>query len=59
MRFVSMTDATYLIDQAKRCRRLAAGINDPGTVATLLQMAEDFERRAAPIANEAQPPIST
>jgi hypothetical protein len=57
-----MSDAVYLIEQAKRCRRLAKGITDPHTVATLLEMAEGFERRAAELAGEPNmmpPPISS
>jgi hypothetical protein len=46
-RFYGMSEAAYLIEQAKRCRRLAEGINDPATVETLRGMADDYEQRAA------------
>jgi hypothetical protein len=45
--FTGMSEAADLIEQAKRCRRLADGVNDPKTVETLRQMAEDYEKRAA------------
>jgi hypothetical protein len=57
-----MSDAVYLIEQAKRCRRLAKGVTDPRTITTLLEMAEGFERRAAEITGEPNmmpPPISS
>jgi hypothetical protein len=45
-----MSEAAFLIEQAKRCRRLAEGINDERAVDTLHQMADEFERRAADLA---------
>jgi hypothetical protein len=42
-----MSDAADLLEQARRCRRLADGINDPKTLETLRKMAEDYEQRAA------------
>ena len=36
-----------LKEEAKRCRRLAEGINDPGTLETLRKLADDYEKRAA------------
>jgi hypothetical protein len=41
-----MSEAAYLKEQAKRCRMLIDGINDPQTIASLRRMAEDFETRA-------------
>jgi hypothetical protein len=35
------------MEEAKRCRRLADGINDQKTVETLRKMADDYEKRAA------------
>lgn len=46
-RFASMSEAVDLREEAKRCRRLAEGINDPKTLETLRRMAEDYEQRAA------------
>jgi PAS domain-containing protein len=46
---VDVTDryqAEYLLDQAKRCRRLVHAVNDQTTVATLTSMAEDYEQQA-------------
>ena len=57
-----MSGDEYLREQAARCRRLASGISDAATIATLLKMAEDFERRAlegdAPT-NEIPPPVAS
>lgn len=39
-------DAAFLREQARRCRRLARGIATPDIVATLNQMAEEYEARA-------------
>ena len=39
-------DAAYLREQAAMCRRLADGITDQATIATLRLMAEDYEARA-------------
>jgi len=54
-----VSDWAYLKEQAQRCRRLADGINDARTIATLRKMADDSERRAAEITNEIPPPIAT
>ncbi|SPP92664.1 MULTISPECIES: hypothetical protein [Bradyrhizobium] len=35
-----------LLAEARRCRRLAASINDQETAARLNALAEDYERRA-------------
>jgi hypothetical protein len=56
-----MSEVGYLIQQAERCRRLADGITDRQVIERLLQLADDFERRAAEISapiNEIPPPIS-
>jgi hypothetical protein len=47
-----MSNAAFLLEQAKRCRRLAAGINDERAIDRLRQMAEEFEQRAAELAGE-------
>ena len=39
-------DAAFLKEQARRCRRLARGIATPDIVATLNQMADEYEARA-------------
>jgi hypothetical protein len=39
-------DAAFLREQARRCRRLARGIATPDVVATLNQMAAEYEERA-------------
>lgn len=39
-------DAAFLKEQARRCRRLARGIATPDVVATLNQMADEYEARA-------------
>jgi hypothetical protein len=41
-----MSEAADLREEAKRCRRLAEGINDPKTLETLRKMADDYEKRA-------------
>ena len=53
-----MSEATYFLEQAERCRRLAANLHDRQAQAVLLRLAEDFTRRAAEVINEAQPPLS-
>jgi hypothetical protein len=55
-----MSGPECLREQAARCRRLADGIDDARTIATLRQMADDFERQAATdeSQNEIPPPIS-
>jgi hypothetical protein len=42
-----MTDAAFLREQAARCRRLAGMVSTLDVVQTLLQMAQDYEARAA------------
>lgn len=39
-------DATFLREQAARCRRLAAGITTKDVAETLLRLAQDYEQRA-------------
>jgi len=51
-----MSEASHLVEQALRCRRLARGINDPATVEKLLQLAETCEARAAELLNKPAPP---
>jgi hypothetical protein len=46
-RFAGMSEAANLLEEAKRCRRLAEGINDPKTLETLRKLADDYEKRAA------------
>ena len=53
-----MSDAAYFLEQAARCRRLAAELYDPADAKMLLELAEDFERRAAELTNEPRPPLS-
>jgi hypothetical protein len=45
-----MSEALYLLEQAERCRRLAAGLNDRRAKQALLELASDFARRADEIA---------
>jgi hypothetical protein len=40
-------DVQYLKEQAARCRRLAQAVTDPNVQQALLEMAEEFEARAA------------
>lgn len=42
--------AHYLSEQASRCRRLASGIGDSVTIATLTAMAEEYEAHVGEIA---------
>jgi PAS domain-containing protein len=47
--FIEVTDGSQpdaLAVQAARCRRLAESVNDPRTVETLTQMAQDYEEAA-------------
>ena len=53
-----MTDATYFLEQAERCRRLAAELNDQQTAAALVELAEEFARRAAELTDPPRPPLS-
>jgi hypothetical protein len=39
-------DAAFMREQARRCRRLARGIATPDVVATLNQMAAEYDARA-------------
>ena len=39
-------ESASLREQATKCRNLANGINDPVTIATLRQMAGEYERTA-------------
>lgn len=42
-------DATYLRDQAEKCRRLAKSLSSQDVASTLLGMALDYEKRAEEI----------
>lgn len=53
-----MSEALYLLEQAERCRRLAAGLTGPHAAKALHQLADDFSRRAADLTNEIPPPVS-
>jgi hypothetical protein len=37
----------HFLEEAARCRRLAARINDPETVVRLIKLAEEYEAKAA------------
>ena len=50
-----MSEALSLLEQADRCRRLAAGLNDPKAAEALRRLAEDLARRAAALAVEPDP----
>ena len=41
-----MTDADFLREQARKCRRLASLVTTRDVVETLQQMAVDYDRRA-------------
>ncbi|HEX8513270.1 MAG TPA: hypothetical protein VF688_09195 [Allosphingosinicella sp.] len=49
-------DAAFLREQARRCRRLARGVATPDVVATLNQMAVDYDARAEEIEKRSSPP---
>ena len=49
-----MPDPEFFKQQAARCRRLAAGISDRSAIAALLELAEEFERRADSFVEERQ-----
>ena len=49
-------DAAFLREQARRCRRLARGIATPDVVATLNQMAAEYDARADKIAKGTETP---
>ena len=40
-------EKTHLLDEAARCRRLAAGINDIAVATRLIKLAEEYEAKAA------------
>ena len=42
-----VSDATYLREQAERCRRLARLATDPKLRGKLLELGQDFDRKAA------------
>ena len=48
-------DALFLREQAQKCRRLAKSINDQKASATLLGMANDYEKRADEIGERSVP----
>jgi len=49
-----MPTKTYLLDKAAQCRRLASGISNPAepAIATLLALADEFERQAEAVVGE-------
>lgn len=49
-------DAQFLRAQAEKCRWLAQRINTRDVIESLLQMAKEYEARAARIAGEEKPP---
>ncbi|HEX8623901.1 MAG TPA: hypothetical protein VF782_02355 [Allosphingosinicella sp.] len=49
-------DAAFLREQARRCRRLARGVATPDVVATLNQMAVDYDARAEEMEKRTNPP---
>jgi hypothetical protein len=49
-------DAAFLREQARRCRRLARGIATPDVVATLNQMATEYDARAERMETREPPP---
>lgn len=49
-------DAAFLREQARRCRRLARGVATPDVVATLSQMAVDYDSRAEEMEKRTCPP---
>jgi len=53
-------DSTWLREQAKKCRRLAATTSDEQVAETLTLMARDYERKATEIGQDAEsiPPSS-
>jgi hypothetical protein len=55
MRQAFMSEAAYLLAQAERCRRLAAGVDHQHTRETLREMADEYERRAADLVNPIPP----
>ena len=48
-------DVRYLGRQAERCRRLAADINDATTRSTLLELADEYDRRAKRLKPQEKP----
>jgi hypothetical protein len=44
---MSETRKIQFREDAARCRRLAAGINDPEAVTRLIKLAEEYEAKAA------------
>ena len=51
-----MKNAADLIEKARRCRRLADGMTDSQTIQNLRQMADELERKAAEMTNDAPRP---
>jgi hypothetical protein len=45
-------DVAFLREQARRCRRLARGVDTPDVVETLKRMAADYEARAEKLEQE-------
>ena len=50
-----MSEAADLMEQARRCRRLADGINDPRTIETLRKLADEYEQQAAEAESKSAP----
>jgi hypothetical protein len=50
-----METATYLLEQAAKCRRLASGADDDHASQILIVLAEEYERLALDPAEEAGP----
>jgi hypothetical protein len=48
-----METASYLLEQAEKCRRLAARANDDCASQVLIALAEEYERLAAEPVEEA------
>jgi len=51
-----MAQSFYLREQADRCRRLAHGANDAMTRERLLNLAAEYDARAASQEGEEEPP---
>jgi hypothetical protein len=49
-----MEMALYLLEQANKCRRLAARADDDDAAQVLIALAEEYERLAAEPADEAR-----
>jgi hypothetical protein len=47
-----MDDAEFLSGEARRCRRLAAGMLGTSVAPTLLEMADEYDRKADELRGE-------